>query len=212
MIKKFSLLLCIGLLTGSCTFLIYKAYGIKNPGIENEKSLTKFLRKKKMRTDNFVTIKSEHFLMTLKGKGIPDADFFDANGEYLEYRANDSSCNAGVFGFIPTLGTNTSFKKTGLKNLQKEWDKYLSPTGAALPSLPKADYYMFIYWTAWSGRLNKDHVKVWEDSALANTKAKVHVVKVNMDLQEYWDEKERQKIIDILNKSAKKSANNNTTK
>jgi hypothetical protein len=212
MTKKSLVLLCCSLLLSSCTFLIYKAYGIKNPGIENEKSLTKFLRKKHLRTDNYVTIKPEHFLLTLKGKGIPDADFFDANGDYLEYRATDSSCNAGVFGFIPTLGTSTVFRKTGLKSLQKEWDKFLSPTGKVLPALPTADFYMFIYWTAWSGRLNKDHVKVWEDSALAHTKAKIHIIKVNMDLQEYWDEKERQKIIDILNKSAKKSANHNSTK
>ncbi len=211
MLKKL-LLFLVPLLLSGCTFLIYKAYGIKNPGIENEKTLTKFLRKKHLRTDNFVTIKSEHFLRTLKGKGIPDADFFDANGEYLEYRSTDSSCNAGVFGFIPKLGNETDYKRTGIKSLQKEWDKFLSPTGTPLPPLPKADYYMLIYWTAWSGRLNKDHVKVWEDSAMASTKAKIHVVKVNMDLQQYWDEKDRQKIIDIINKSAKKSANNNSAK
>jgi hypothetical protein len=66
-----------------------------------------------------------------------------------------------------------------------------------------ADFYLLIYYTSWSGRLNKDHVKIWEDQARNNTNAKIRVYKVNLDFQEYWEAEEREKIIASLNKKKK---------
>jgi len=196
------LLILVFTLSG-CKFIIYKAYGIKKPRIENEKRLNKFLKKKKLRQDNYLTIKAAYFLSTLKGRGIPDADFFDAEGRYIEYRSTDTSCNAGVFGFIPALDPTGVYNKPGTKVLLEEYGKLLTPSGQNPAPLPKADFYLFIYWTAWTGRLNKDHVKVWEDAAIANTKARIHVIKVNMDIQSHWSETDREKIIEILKKSKK---------
>jgi hypothetical protein len=66
--------------------------------------------------------------------------------------------------------------------------------GNAYKPLPPADFYILINWTVWTGKLNKDHVKVWEELARKNAAARIHVVKVNLDMQEYWDKKDRDKI------------------
>ena len=72
--------------------------------------------------------------------------------------------------------------------------------GNSLKSPETADFYVLIYWAVWTGKLNKDHVKIWEDAAKNNKNAKVKVIKVNMDFQEHWDEKIRK---EILGKSKK---------
>jgi len=41
----------------------------------------------------------------------------------------------------------------------------------------------------WIGRLNKDHVKVWEADAKANMNCNIEIIKINMDIQEWWDKK-----------------------
>jgi hypothetical protein len=57
-----------------------------------------------------------------------------------------------------------------------------------------------IYWTVWAGKLNKDHVKIWEDQARNNKNCKVKVIKVNMDMQEYWDKTDRDMVIEAMKK------------
>lgn len=58
----------------------------------------------------------------------------------------------------------------------------------------EADLYVFIYWTRWIGKLNKDHVKIWEQQALNNSKTNIQVFKINMNFQEYWGEENLNKI------------------
>jgi hypothetical protein len=55
-----------------------------------------------------------------------------------------------------------------------------------------ADFYLLIYWNVWTGKLNKDHVKIWEDLARENKNCKIKVIKVNLDIQEYWEPKEKE--------------------
>ena len=177
-----------------------KIYGIKNPHIENEKSILEFAEKKKLHTDNIVTVNSNDFLAMLKGKGIPEADIFDNNGKYIEYRPTDTSCNAGLFNFVPNLNKQNEYNKTGKTNLQTELDKLRDVKGNKLEPLTPADFYVLIYWSVWTGKLNKDHVKIWEDSAYASKKANIKVLKVDLDFQEYWGKTDRETIIKQLEK------------
>lgn len=182
----------------SCQLVMMKIYGIKNPETENEKTILKFAEKKQLRTDNIVTVNSSDFLRMLKGKGIPEADIFDNNGEYVEYRPTDTSCNAGLFKFIPDLNRNAKYNKTGKTNLQTELNKLRDLNGNKLQSLAPADFYVLIYWSVWTGKLNKDHVKIWEDYAYANKNANIQVLKVDLDIQEYWNKSDRDEIIKKL--------------
>lgn len=175
-------------------------YGVKDPELENESSIKKIALKYQLDTTNIVSVKSEYFLGELYGSSLPDAAIYDKKGNYIEYRAADTSCNAGLFDFIPNLSIGSNYNKPDSAKLDAELQKFLALNGNSLKSPEAADFYVLIYWAVWTGKLNKDHVKIWEDAAKNNKNAKVKVIKVNMDFQEHWDEKIRK---EILGKSKK---------
>jgi hypothetical protein len=186
-----------------CQPIMRKMYGIKNPDVENEKSIIRTALRYKLDTTHLVTVSGKDFLDVLDGQSIPDGAIYDRNGKFIEYKATDSSCNAGLFGFIPALNLTDQYRQPERPSLQMELAKYRDLKGNPIQLTEEADFYLLIYWTVWTGRLNKDHVKVWEDLAKRNTKCKIKVIKVNLDLQSYWEEKERESIIEAIRKKGK---------
>jgi hypothetical protein len=182
-------------LNSSCQHILKKIYGVKNPEIENESSIKKAALKYGLDTANIVTLNSNDFLKELNGKAIPDASIYDSKGNYIEYRVTDTSCNAGLFDFIPNLNVNNNYNKPDSTNLELKLNKFLDLKGQPIEKLESADFYVLIYWTVWSGKLNKDHVKIWEDAAINNKNARIKVLKVNLDFQDHWDDVEKNKII-----------------
>jgi len=186
--KKFTALLVIAITLSGCQVILKKMYGIKDPGIENEKTITKKALKYDLDTSNLATINQADYLLAMQGQSIPDCAVFDSKGEYIEYRQSDTSCNAGLFGFIPELSKGGLYNKTGKTTLSNELAKLRTLKGQPFPEPPPADFYLLIYWTVFAGKLNKDHVKVWEDLARENKNCRIHVIKVNADQQKYWEE------------------------
>jgi len=202
--KKISLLLFFsGLILVNCKVILTKMYGIKDPEIENKKTIQKKALKFGLDTSNLVTVNSVDFLSVLKqSRGIPECAVFNKKGEYIEYKKSDTSCNAGVFNFISELDATKNYTASPERLLKKDLEKFRDLNGKTLaPDYVKAaDFYVLMYWCVYAGKLNKDHVKVWEQNAKNNTKAKIQVIKVNLDFQEYWDKNETKRIIDRMNK------------
>ena len=185
-----------------CQAIMLKMYGIKNPKVEDHASIRKKAVHFDLDTTNIVTVRSENFLKEYAGNSLPDAAIFDAKGNYIEYRVTDTSCNAGLFDFIPALVPAGPYNKTAKTTLDIELAKFLDLDGRPIKPVvePGIDFYVLIYWAVWEGRLNKDHVKAWEDLAKANQKAHIKVIKVDMDFQQYWSPEERQRILDKVSK------------
>ncbi len=203
--KPILLLMLSFLLLQSCKTMMMKMYGIKNPEIENEQSIKKRALKYDLDTTNIVTVFDQRTATELSAiYGIPNAAIYDANGKYIEYRQTDTSCNAGLFQFIPDLSPTNTYNKPDSTDLKGEWAKFRDMKGKTLGEVEKADFYVLIYWTVWTGKLNKDHVKIWEDLAKNNKNCKVKVIKVNLDLQEYWGIKDSEKVIVRLENKKKK--------
>ncbi len=200
MIKSKLLVLAFVALFSGCQPIVKMMYGIKNPDIENKNSIIKKALKYNLDTNNIVTVNGKDFLPTPKGKGIPDCDVFDKNGNYIEYRETDTSCNAGLFDFIPALALNQTYKMPKAPNLRTTLAKCRNLKGELIQPTYDADFYVLIYWTVWAGKLNKDHVKIWEDQARNNKNCKVKVIKVNMDMQEYWDKSDRYMVVEAMKK------------
>ncbi len=180
----------------NCTFILKKMYGIKDPRVENEKSIKKKALKFGLDTSNIVTVNAKDFSQTRREyRQVPDAAIFDSNGNYIEYRQTDTSCNAGLFGFIPALNITSNYNKPLKNSLTSELEKYRDLKGQKLKPVSKADFYILIYWVVYAGKLNKDHVKAWEDLAGENKNCTIKVIKVNLDYQQYWDEAERNEIM-----------------
>lgn len=199
--KAYIIIFCSAYLLYSCRPVLMKYYGIKKPKIENEFSLIKKANRFGLDTNNICSINSVDYLSILNGQGFPDAKIYDKHGNYIEYKSNDSDCNAGLFEFIPNLNKNTEYKTSTYPNFFEEYAKYRDLKGNELIKSNSADFYLVIYWTAWIDRLNKNHVKVWEDLAKENKNCKIEVLKLNLDIQDYWDKEETKKIIKVFNKS-----------
>ena len=101
--KIWILAIFILLLNSSCQSILKKMYGVKDPEIENESTIIKTAIKYQLDTANIVTLNSKYFVKELNGRAIPNAAIYDNEGNYIEYRAADTSCNAGLFDFIPNL-------------------------------------------------------------------------------------------------------------
>lgn len=167
--KKNTLFLILPiLLLQSCSTIMMKMYGMKNPEVENEQTIKKRALKYGLDTTNIVTVYNPDIAAKLSGRGIPNASIYDRNGKYIEYRQTDTSCNAGLFQFIPELDPANSYHKPDSANLNVELAKFRNMKGGLLSEVEKADFYVLINWAVWTGKLNKDHVKIWEDLAKNN--------------------------------------------
>ena len=180
------------LVLASCQPIMKAIYGIKKPDIENQESITKKALKFGLDTTNIVSVTSKDFPYVLKSTSIPNAAIYDSNGKYIEYRQTDTSCNAGLFDFIPKLNVSGTYNKPDSSSLVEEWTKFRDLKGNAMNLPNNADFYLLIYWNVWTGKLNKDHVKIWEDLARENKNCKIKVIKVNLDIQEYWEPNEKE--------------------
>lgn len=186
----------------SCQTILKTIYGIKDPEIENQKSIVKKAIQFNFDTTNILTVNGSDFLEVFKGKSIPDGAVYDRNGKYIEYKSTDSSCNAGLFQFIPSLNPSKKYNQPDSSNLESLFLKLRDLYGNQVKAPDSADYYLIIYWTVWTGKLNKDHVKIWEDLAIKNSNSKIRVYKVNLDLQEYWSLDERNKVVKAMSKKS----------
>ena len=173
----------------SCSRIIMGIYGIKNPDIEDSVSLVKYCEKKGINTNNLYTLSAEDHLKiyNLIGGGIPEIMIFNSHGQLIPY-ADKNFCNAAAFSFIDSLNSKKDFREDTSISYSDLADKLRNLNGHlnAPQKNQETNYYIFIFWTKWTGRLNKTHVIPWENQALSNPNAKVEVYKVNMDMQQYW--------------------------
>ena len=177
------------LLFQSCRSVMMGIYGIKNPDIEDSVSLVKYCEKKGINTNNLYTLGAEDNvkILNLIGGSIPDIMIFNSHGQLIPY-ADKNFCNAAAFSFIDSLNSKKDFREDTSISYSDLADKMRNLNGHLnAPQMnPETNYYIFIFWTRWTGRLNKTHVIPWENQALSNPNAKVEVYKVNMDMQQYW--------------------------
>lgn len=111
---------------------------------------------------------------------------FDKSGKELIYKETTESCNAGLFKVIPDLRKDSQLK-AGEHNLQDLISKYtLVIDDDPSEIIDDSDYYLLLDWAIFAGRLNKDHLLVWENLAKDNKNVKIKINKINIDFQESW--------------------------
>lgn len=185
-------------LLGSCQIIVKTIYGIKKPRIETKASIQRKAHHFGLDTSNLVSVIADKYLSVIAGKGIPDAAIYDAQGKYIEYRQTDTSCNAGLFDFIPNLRKEVNYVQPDSLSLPEMLTRFRDLDGNQLKPLETADFYILIYWNVWTGKLNKNHVKVWEQLARKNSNCHIHVLKVNVDVQSYWDPADQEQIMGMF--------------
>lgn len=189
--KKLIYILALVILVTSCSPIIKLYMGVKKPKIENEKSLTKYLEKKGLQTDNLYALDmTDYQYLDRIVNGAPDIMIFTSDGKLIKYKP-DTSCNASAFGFLETVDPKMKFDYIDSVSFEDCFSRLRDLNGkpVVIQKSENIDFYLIIFWARFIGRLNKDHVKIWEEQALNNKNAKIKVFKVNKDMQEWWDDK-----------------------
>lgn len=174
-------------------------YGLREPRMENEHTITESAQKHGLNRQFITTVAESDYASLFKefGNSIPEAMIFDRQGNYIEYKDSAKACNAGLFKFIPALTRQNNYKIIRECYLNEEISKLRTIDGQPLPGNyldTTADYYIFLSWAAYVGKLNEDHVKIWQDLSAQNPNAKIQVVEINFDTQQWWQRQNENKL------------------
>lgn len=187
----------MGMLLLSCSPIVRFMYGIKKPKIENEKSISNYAMKIDMSKGNIYSLSFEDYKKTLDliNKKVPEVWIFNKEGNFVPY-GEAWACNASAFDFIQNLSDSVHYHSQNNPSFNSLPFRLKDLKGNNVEiDLSDANYHVFIFWAKFAGKLNKDHVKVWENQALENRKTKIKVYKVNMDFQEHWGSETLDKLV-----------------
>lgn len=188
----------------SCSFVAKKMYGIKKPDFQTTENQLRFLKKHGISNVDFYYFKDiKSYIASSKEKylSIPDAFFFNSNGEYVTYKKKTTDCNAKVDDFINDLKSfNSSSSNKSLKI-----NSFLSLlTSNSKINIEKSEITVFLTWAIFAGKTNKEKTFDW--IKLIN-KAKENGVSisyylVNCDLQENWNltNEQKKRLLNVLNR------------
>lgn len=189
--KKVLLIFATVVLLFSCKSVLKTIKGIRNPKLETHTSLQKYLIKNDLDTTRLVYFKDiNSFVLASKKKyvQIPNAYFFDKNGNFVDYRKSVTDCNAKVDGFIQDLNAFSEAKKDPTKTLT-ELEGFLTSSNKNLISEKDAHVTVFITWARYAGALNKekafDWVKLLEEAKQKGISVNYYLL--NCDFQESWN-------------------------
>ncbi len=181
----------------SCKSTLKTIKGIKDPKIETYSATKKYLYKKDMDTARVVYFKDfNSFALASKKKllQVPNALFFDKNGNFVDYRKTTSDCNAKVDGFIQDLNSFAHAKKDSTKTIT-DLKVLLVGSNKNLLMEKKADITVFITWAKFAGALNKEKAFDWVKllEAAKQKGINVNYYLLNCDFQESWNLTKEQK-------------------
>lgn len=186
---------CLILLTSfflfSCKTVLLKVKGVTDPKIETYSSSKKYLCKNNIDTTRLVYFKDlNSFGRASKKKllQIPNAYFFDKNGNFVDYRKSATDCNAKVDDFIQDLNTFDEAKKDSTKTLT-ELKRFLASSNKNSLYEKPGEITVFITWARYVGALNRekafDWVKLLEEAKQKGVSVKYYLL--NCDFQEKWN-------------------------
>lgn len=189
------------IISQSCSPIIKLVYGIHQPRVLNKEKIDRFLVKNKLDTTNNVAIKDKDFLYIINKikMTFPEIMVFDKGGKFILYK-EDKTCNASAFKFIDSLNASKKYPGVDSINLSFFENKFVDLYGRGDVKImdSTSDYFLLIFWTEWTGKLNKDHTYIWEQKAKNNKNVSINTIKVNCDFQTFWDSTEREKNIKAL--------------
>lgn len=159
--KKTIIYFIIYLLLLNCQSIAKIKYGVKNPYFATEKKLTAFLIKYNVQQNSIFYFKDwESYRKAIMSKysSIPDAYFFNKNGEFVAYKKTASDCNAKVEEFINELNSFSSKEGDKNKNIN-EIIPLLSNTKDEKVGLNEIT--VLISWASFIGKVNEDKAFEW---------------------------------------------------
>ncbi len=191
--RSFLFVIVFVIIAAACTPLVKTIYGIRKPSIENQQSIQKFAKKKKLNVEKIVCFSKEDWFWAIQTKkianNIPDMIVFDKEGRLLKIR-DENQCNAMNESLIADLAPGKQFEINDSLHLDEIHPKLRNLQGEPLTQkfVEKADFTIYVFWTTYTGKLNKTKTLNWQNEILSNTNCIIDYYLVNMDQQQWWGE------------------------
>lgn len=187
---KIVLLVVLILASYGCNKVLMYGYGIRNPKVENKKSLLEYLRSNHLDTSNNYALKDTAALMEYlrSGIGAPEILFYDRNGFLMKYR-DDKKCNGQNDSLISFLDPKHVIGVDSTRNIHAYLNQLRTLDGdvVELSEFNNMDYYLIIYWAKWLGKMNENKITEWEKSIAYKNNLKIKAIKLSTDYMNFWE-------------------------
>ena len=199
--KKITILITV-LLMVSCKPLAKIIFHVKSPDFETIDKQRKFLKKNKVFVSDFFYFKDfNSFTSASKNRylSIPDAFFFNKEGNLVRYKKSSSDCNAKVGDFINDLKEFSNAPSDSSININKLLPLFESESKI---EIKKTDVTVFLTWAVFAGKVNKNKTFEWIkllEKAKSNG-INISFYLINCDLQDSWNltNEQKNKIIKLI--------------
>ena len=168
------ILYCIFLVSlSSCTFIIKKWAGIKNPKLESIHSINHYANKKGIDTSMFIFSKDSASLFKLNNmfSSFPEILVFDKQKKFIPYKNDSSTCNGPVDNTLKGICNISSNNFLSTKKIL--YDSLLNciiDPNKCLKSfdIKDVDYVVFVNFQKNFPRLIRTHIVPWNAVIKAN--------------------------------------------
>ena len=180
------------MLFSSCKFLLLKYEGVEQPALENHQSLSKFLYSNGIDTSEILCFKDTQALNTFyrSGIGMPEAQFFNRDKKFVDYRNSIKDCNGMVSVFIGKIDSINLVSPIEGKLLEHYLENVVVEKTGNKFILENQSYdaYMVVYWAKFLGKVTKRKVSEWQELAKKENLngKKMRVILISVDYQEMW--------------------------
>lgn len=189
--RRLAIIIIFFTLSG-CKKILTTYYGISQPKIENESSLKHFLVKNGYSdTIKIYAFKDLNtFYSALQKAKLPDAQFFNKNGYYVDYHLKPEDCNESVGPFIESSeNINQLNHIDSIKITEVLKDVIDINTKNPIELKDSIDSYIILYWAKFlGGKLNREKSLEWLEvyNASPDKNKNVQLIFLNMDYQDFW--------------------------
>jgi hypothetical protein len=194
--KNLTLLFIFSFAVLSCKSIVIRMAGIKQPQIETQTSLKKYLEQKKIITEDIYTFQNKDKLFefynfkAIGNGGAMEVFIFDKNGYLVAFKPDTIGCKAGLAPFLADIENKA--KSNTVTNIQidtllSQVRKNDEKQATLFKDLKPADYYMLIYWAKYLGK-SADNVLLVQDDidAAAKRGIKIQPIYISGDYIEDW--------------------------
>ena len=176
--------------SAGCKTYMHLKYGMSQPKEETPGKLVSFLEKHKFPLTNLYLFSDS----AAYSQEMKNPDFiryflsnmiFDRQGILL--RHDTSTCQWAGFDMIKSLRPDSSYEKSSDLNLGRILEK-IQPFGNNVNTagaLPEPDFTVVVTWAKFIGAYNYRLFNLSEAAGL-NTKARIRLIWLNVDMQESW--------------------------
>jgi hypothetical protein len=187
--KNLWIIFLVSILAGlnSCKSILMEVNRVSKPAIETKESIQSYLSMNSCTFYDslFIAKDSTSFFQLVKMVvGFPSVDFFNSNGELLEY-STTGDCTGKADNFAVNLKPDSNYRIDSSYLLKEVMDKIKGIQGMSNMSGRKFDFTVLIYWAKYLGNVNKNALDVMK-TIQYNKKIRSRIYLINLDFQNDW--------------------------